>query len=481
MEIIKSSFSKLGCEKSLRFDLSYLKFALKNTPSTEATICDLFDIIDLPKIDIESLTTIKYCQIGDVDNNGNSYPVELDFENPSIALDDYFKKILKGDIIKPEIGDIIISKVRPYLKKFVLIDDTNKDIYYTSAFICLRPKFNNLLQYYSIRSCIFPFLNSASRQGKGYPTLNPSDIRALKIETSIVEKMKNFSHIEEITNKHFEINKKTLSLVDKIVVINDVFAKEFGFEKDIYKTIGKGMSFGTQNSDNKKLNVFKTSFSSFSNSRINRFSVRFHNTIINKLNDYLLNIPHIKIEDIAISNERGVQPIYDMYGEIPVVKIANMKNGIIDLSDAECINEEYWKSVPETKKLKPGDIIICCTGKCSLGKIEIFDEKVDSITAADNIVFKIDSTKYNPQFLVFFLKSILGYYQIERDYTGTTNQIHLYWDQIKKFMIPDISLKEQERIVKEINLIYEEQNKVLNEINCIRNSLENKIKKYLLG
>ena len=103
----------------------------------------------------------------------------------------------------------------------------------------------------------------------------------------------------------------------------------------------------------------------------------------------------------------------------------------------------------EIKKLKKGDIIICATGKISLGKIDYYDYKHDSITTVDNYILRLNEN-YNPLFFTYFFRSILGCFQVERDYTGATNQIHLYWDQISNFKIPDIPLERQEEIVDEI-------------------------------
>ena len=68
-----------------------------------------------------------------------------------------FKKIEKGDIIKPQLNDILISKIRPYLNKTVLINDDS--LYYTKAFIQIRPKVNSKLLYYCLRSVFLNKIN----------------------------------------------------------------------------------------------------------------------------------------------------------------------------------------------------------------------------------------------------------------------------------------------------------------------------------
>ena len=65
-------------------------------------------------------------------------------------------------------------------------------------------------------------------------------------------------------------------------------------------------------------------------------------------------------------------------------------------------------------------------------------------------IIRLDNSKYNPLFFTYYFRSVLGYFQIERDYTGATNQIELYADEIANFKIPDISLNRQKMIVDEI-------------------------------
>ena len=63
---------------------------------------------------------------------------------------------------------------------------------------------------------------------------------------------------------------------------------------------------------------------------------------------------------------------------------------------------------------------------------------LEALLSVDSYIVRLDEDRYNPLFFVYFFRGILGAFQIERDYTGTTNQIHLYDAQIREFLIPDI-------------------------------------------
>lgn len=179
----------------------------------------------------------------------------------------------------------------------------------------------------------------------------------------------------------------------------------------------------------------------------------------------------LRVKDIVAVHERGIQPQYDPDGGIPVIKIANLRNGSIDFSDMEFIDEDYYKSIDISKRLKCNDIIICTTGKISLGKIDYYDYEREGVTTIDNYIIRLKKY-YNPLFFIYFFRCVLGYFQFERDYTGATNQIHLYWEQISDFQIPNISLQDQKKIVNEIQKEVDQQKIIKKEIKKEANKIE---------
>jgi len=194
--------------------------------------------------------------------------------------------------------------------------------------------------------------------------------------------------------------------------------------------------------------------------------------------DFLDGIETIKVNDIIKSYEKGIQPKYNPDGVIPVVKITNLKNSYIDFSETEKITKVDFDKLDNKKKLKENDIILCATGKISLGKIDLFDSETEAIASVDNYILRLKEN-YNPLFFTYFFRSILGYFQIERDYTGATNQIHLYWEQISNFETPNISLLKQQKIVDEIKTELDKQEKIRQKIKTERNKIDEIIEKAI--
>jgi type I restriction enzyme S subunit len=102
--------------------------------------------------------------------------------------------------------------------------------------------------------------------------------------------------------------------------------------------------------------------------------------------------------------------------------------------------------------------LVASTGKVSLGRVDLVEIEQELVADGHISIIRVDNRKYNCQFLTYFLRSILGVFQIERDYTGATNQIELYSSEIENFDIPDFSLDKQAEIVMKIKTQIDAQN-----------------------
>jgi type I restriction enzyme S subunit len=379
--------------------------------------------------------------------------------------------------------DILICKDGALTGKTCFVDFNvfpSKEVMVNEHIYILRGNENisqKFLFYLTTNDLFQSQVRDLSYRKKAQPGLNFDHLRKIKIP--LIPELKQGQIIAQIEPVEKKIKELKAEIKPKQEVINKVFAREFLFDKNLYNEFGKGMTAGTQVAQDRTLSVFKTGFSELSKSGILRFSTRFHNIPTKKLMDFLDSIKTLKVSDIIESYEKGVQPQYNPDGEIPVVKIANLKNGYIVFSETENITQEDFSKLDNKKKLKEKDIIICATGKISLGKIDFYEYSNEAITSVDNYILRLNE-KYNPLFFTYFFRSILGHFQIERDFTGATNQIHLYWEQISNFQIPDISLKAQQKIVDEIKAELDKQEEVKQKIKTERNKIDEIIEKSII-
>ena len=473
--------SEISKEKSLRFDFDFLEYYQKKAKDKYYKFKELFQFY---KGDINILPedNFFYAQIWDTTKDWDVIPVELNFNEREEINEDYYKKIEKWDIMSSEIWNILISKVRPNLKKFIQIDEENNGVLFTKAFLNLKPNIMWKVLYYWFRTIFYRDLLAISRQWKWYPTLKEDDLSYLKFDKSLIDKLKLkewelLSQIEPIEKKIKQL-KFTIKPIQK--VINEVFAREFWFSENLYQEFWRWMTTSSQRANTRKHKIFSKNFLSIWNNKTNRFSTRYHNPPTKKLMDIINWMNTMKVKDIVLSNDKWIQPNYDTEWTIPVIKIANMKNLEIDLSECEFISESDFISLNEEKKIKRWDIIICWTWKASLWKIDIYESDEDAVTTVDNLVLRL-SDDYNKLFFVYFFRSILWYFQIERDFTWATNQIHLYRDWVSEFRIPNIPLSRQEKIVEEIQAEIDKQSKIKKEIQQERAKIDEIIENCILN
>ncbi len=322
----------------------------------------------------------------------------------------------------------------------------------------IKQQFENLFE---LKFLAF-YLNSVTKYyvsiASGNPKLMNNVFEEIKIpHINIDIQRKTLSQIQPIETEIINLKNSKQKPLD---IVNQVFGEVFGFDWEIYKDFGKGMTAGTQQCNPKEKSMYKVPFSHIAKSSIFRVSSRFHNPKVQFLENTLFSKGCIKLKNvIKEKTHRGSSPDYDLNGDIPVVKTAHLKNGYLDISQEEFVNNSFYdKSI--RSQIFENDVLIASTGKVSLGKIDMVETDQNLVVDGHISIIRVDFEKYNPIFLTYFLRSILGTFQIERDFTGATNQIELYTSEIESFDIPNFSLNQQTEIVAKIKTQIDAQNLV---------------------
>jgi len=486
VKIFNTSLNLIGKEESLRGDFNFqllVKVQAEN-PEKYYSFEDLFEIRK-NKIDYSNIEgKFNYCQIGDVDADGFSNPVELDFEIREIINESYYKKIENGDIMKANKDDILFSFLIPYdfnnTGKFLRITKLEEDIYYSTAFIDIIPKICPEVMYYSLKTVFYNNLVSIARIGKGYTgyaIISEDDLYKLKFSKKKIDNIKtNEAKVtDKIIQYELEINSTKESVLKQEYIINEIFSKYFEYDKNLIYKVHKGMTYGTQRDGNTKMSNFYVKLSSINDTKV-RLSVRSNNPIVNEVYEILDKIGNKKIKDIIIENvHRGKSPQYDENGMIPVIKTAHVTNNGINQEFTEFVSEKFYDKKIDSQ-MNIGDILLTSTGKPSIGKIAIYDSDDKAIPDGHISIIRIDQSKYSAEFLVYFIRSILGYVQLEKEFVGCTNQIELYSDSIENLVIPDISLEKQEKIVAEIRKKINKQSLLEEKIKKLKKQIDDLIK-----
>lgn len=409
-------------------------------------------------------------RIGDV---GNDFDENNMVFLPEDYREDYQKFLLKKN-------DIVVSLTGDGKLKSDLILENDKYLL-NQRVGSLRAKENTnvlffyyLINYYSLTRKQFYWWSNGKTQ------LNISPFDFLKIKIPLIPKSKQDQIVAQIEPIEKKIKELKAQITPPQEVINKVFAREFGFDENLFNEFGKGMTAGTQIAQNRTLRIFETDFEELSRSEILRFSTRFHNPPTKKLMDFLDSIETLQVKDVLLEPvHRGANPKYNPDGEIPVVKTGHLKNDYIEISQEEFVDSNFYNSSTRSQ-IKQGDILIASTGKVSIGKIDLLLEEEQNLVADGHVsIVRIDDKKYSRQFFTYYFRNVLGYFQIERDFTGATNQIELYADEISNFQIPNIPLKAQQKIVDEIKAELDKQEEIKSKIESERNKIDEIIEKAI--
>lgn len=446
IKILRQCFSNFASEPSLRFDYKYSK-SLKMEYEDSYSYKDLFDLIPPKKINLCMLDKFKYAEIGNVDNLGEVDPLELSFD--CMTNEEIIKKIEKGDIIKPIWGDILIPKIRPYLNKIVLVQ--NENIYFTKAFIQIRPKINSELLHLLLRIFFIDQINTVSRQGKGYPTLKEEDLKLIKFPKRIINKIIHNENklIKEIAPLKEQINQLRNLKIQPSNIVNKIFGEILNFNWKLFER-------------EKKQKIYTSKITDFSNNADCRMGYRFHNRSGVFLQSFLKNISNKSIKDFlaeSITLGASISPYdYTEDGEYYYIAMSSIKKWHFDSIDCKKVGVSYVKK-NQSKTIKKNDILLSRSGEGTIGKVALIEDSNIRGVFSD-FTQRIRLHNFDPLCAYYYFTSVFFQHLVYTHKKGMGNNTNIFPSQIERFPIPNWSKKEQAEIVCKIKAELDEQKNI---------------------
>ncbi len=135
---------------------------------------------------------------------------------------------------------------------------------------------------------------------------------------------------------------------------------------------------------------------------------------------------------------------------IPFLVISNITNGKLDFSNTRYVPEEYYRSIPEHRKPKKGDILYSVVG--SYGIPVIVDTEEEFCFQRHIALLKM-SNFVNSKYFLYALKSNFIFKQATEVATGTA-QLTVTLSGLRKIKIPLISIDEQLEIIHRIETFF---------------------------
>ena len=178
-----------------------------------------------------------------------------------------------------------------------------------------------------------------------------------------------------------------------------------------------------------------------------------------------------KLGDVAIiiNGFAFKSSLFTKEGE-KILRISNIQNDIVDLSDVVFFNKETYKQNLDKYKVYPDDILIALSG-ATTGKIGI-NKTNETLYLNQRVAICRESVKtLNHKYLYCFLKT--KSLEFLKDAEGVA-QPNLSTEQMKNYVLPIPPLSEQQHIVEELDLlssIIEKKKAQLNELDNLAQSL----------
>lgn len=448
LSIQKKKFSDFSSEESLRFDYQYIS-SFEIEREDFLTYKELFDFVPYKNLNLSKLGNFKYAEIGNVTKTGEVNPVELSFEDRQEEHESLFKKIEKGDIIQPLNCDILISKIRPYLNKNILI--SNDSIFFTKAFIHIRPKINSKLFYLALRKKFIHQLVAVSRQGKGYPTLREEDIKTIRFPAKLISTLVENEELilNDIYRIESEIEELTATKTNTFDIINHIFSENFKINLEDLKKIDQTAILSVPLRDIKKYNSgLRTSF------RWNKLQ-------------YIQDIIYADIDCIDTlgkyikSTKNGWSPV-SIEGEdgIPVLGQEHFNtDGILKIKPSKAT--EQVRTNIDDFFIKKGDFFVSRGNTVDLVALaSIVEEEIE-----DNIIYpdlyikiELDESKIDKKYLAFLFNSFIGRIYFKYVAKGKNQtMVKVSSSELLNFRLPIPNKEIQLEIVESIENLLKQQ------------------------
>lgn len=160
-----------------------------------------------------------------------------------------------------------------------------------------------------------------------------------------------------------------------------------------------------------------------------------------------------RLGDLAIRVGSGITPtggerVYVSEGR-PFLRSQNVGWGVLDLHDLAFITDETH-ALFAASEIKEGDVLLNITG-ASIGRSAIADITVARGNVNQHVCeIRPDTKRLDSQFLNSYLLSVAGQRQIDNFQAGGNRQ-GLNYSQIRSFLIPLPSLREQRAIAEALS------------------------------
>lgn len=461
LKVFEIEFAGLSRDFYLRNDVKYHIFLLSSNwnlfNSSNKKLIKLKNILidDYNLFDFQEGNKYKGIPTGQsyLDEDGEIVEFEI------ITAEDH------PDRLKYKISNdnILISSLR--LAKSPALYFENKDLteyVFSNGFYIFKvnDEWNKKFILYILRTRkIKNIIDNHIYRGIGISAYKKEDL--LNIKIPLIPKSKQDEIVAQIEPIEKKIKELKSTIKPHQEIINEVFAREFGFDLEKFEEL-------------KKRKYYYIDLFAFGNNRDIRQSVKFHREAGTFVIQELKKITNKKIKNFIsepIVLGKSVSPKdYDENGDYFYISMANIKNWQFESEDSKLVSKEY-SDKNKDKTVSKNDILIARSGEGTIGKVALIDEE-DLKGIFCDFIMRIKLQNYNPLFAYYYFRTEYFQYLIEINKKGLGNNTNIFPSQIQEFPMIDIDLEEQQKIVDEIKAELDKQEQIKKQIEQERNKID---------
>lgn len=361
--------------------------------------------------------------------------------------------------------NILISSLRLAKSPALYFEKENlADYVFSNGFYIYKVKNNwskKFVLYILRTKKLKNILDNHIYRGIGISAYKDDDLKKIKIPLipkSIQDQI--VAHIEPIEKKIKELKSRIAPAQE---VINRVFAREFKFDLEKFEEL-------------KKRKFFEVEIEKINTSLIRCTVVQ--NKLSSNFLKLFLSKNSIFLKDIIIKPiKRGKQPDYVEDG-IRVIKTLNIQKGKITFDEVQFVSDRFLKDNEEKAGIYQNDLLLTSTGM-GRGKFALYDGEETCFADSHISIIRFNQGEILPYFLSYYCQSFFGTEQLRYIEIHIKGTPEIYEEQLNYFLIPDISLKDQQKIVDEIKAELDKQEEMKKKIETERTKIDEIIEKAI--
>lgn len=161
---------------------------------------------------------------------------------------------------------------------------------------------------------------------------------------------------------------------------------------------------------------------------------------------------NLSVGEVTSICQYGLSIPLNESGQYPILRMMNFRDGYVVANDLKYV--DLSDSDFESFRVKKGDILFNRTNSAELvGKVGIFDLDGDYVFASYLVRLRADMSLVLPEYLNFFLNSLVGQRRLLVYATPGVNQSNISAGNLKKVVVPVPTLEEQREIVQILEAI----------------------------